>query len=241
MVMPLTAYEYEYESLFEDEWEDGSDAEAFFEMLGTAARSGRTPPVIRQVSAKATRGAMSGLRAIDRSPRAMRDDEFEYEGEWEVNPYDRIPPSAMMEHLGHLAAQAESEAEAEAFMGALVPLAARLLPRVAPTIMRAAPGLIRGVAGVTRALRQNPATKPLVRAVPSIVRQTAISLDRQARAGRPVTPQTAVRTLARQTSRTIGNPRKSVQAWNRSCAMDARYHRAAGGPRKRVTPVRISR
>lgn len=141
-----------------------------------------------------------------------------------MNPIRRVYPDALMEHLAHAAAETESEAEAEAFIGALVPLAARLIPRVAPTIMRAAPQLIRGVSGVTRALRRNPATRPLVRAVPTIVRRTASNLARQAASGRPVTPQAAVRTFARQTSQVLGSPQQCARALQRSTALDRRYH-----------------
>jgi hypothetical protein len=154
--------------------------------------------------------------------------ELEFEGEEEVNPIRRVYPDALMEHLGHAAAEAESEEEAEAFIGALVPLAARLLPRAASTVMRVAPSLIRGVAGATRALRSNPATRPMVRALPAVVRQTAANLARQAAQGRPVTPQTAVRTLARQTASVLGSPQRCAQAFQRSRALDQRYHRAAG-------------
>ena len=118
---------------------------------------------------------------------------------------------------------AESEAEAEAFIGALVPLAARLIPRVAPTILRAAPGLIRGAAQVARTLRTNPVTRPLVRAVPTIIQRTAAIIAQQVGQGQPVTPSTAVRTLARQTARVLSSPQQCVQAYRRSRVLDRRF------------------
>lgn len=154
--------------------------------------------------------------------------EFEAEGEGEINPIRRIYPAALMEHLGHAAAEAESEEEAEAFLGALVPLAARVLPQAASTIMRVAPSLIRGVAGAARTLRSNPATRQLVRTLPTVVRQTTAALARQAQQGRPVTPQTAVRTLARQTQQIVASPQRAAAAFRRSQALDRGYHRAAG-------------
>src|SRR5262249_51602337 len=86
-----------------------------------------------------------------------------------TNPILRMYPDAMMEHLGHAAAETHSEAEAQALAGAMVPLAARIVPRAAPAIMRAAPGLVCGLTGVVNTLRRNPATRPLVRTVPAIV------------------------------------------------------------------------
>jgi len=173
-------------------------------------------------------GASAGRRLTGRLPQA----EYEYEGEheWEfegeLNPIRRVYPDALMEHFGHAAAEAESEAEAEAFIGAMIPMAARLIPRAAPAIMRSAPQLIRGLAGVTRALRRRPATRQLIRVLPHIVCRTAASLAQQTAQGRPVTPQTAVRTLARQTARVIGSPRQAVRAYRRSRALDRRHHQA---------------
>jgi hypothetical protein len=164
------------------------------------------------------------------------EDEFEYEGapeghlEDEVNPIQRIYPGPLMEHLGHAAAQAENEAEAEAFIGALVPLAAQLIPRAAPALMGAAPGLVRGLAGAARSLRSSSTTRPLVRTLPTVMQRTAASLARQAATGKSVTPQSAVRTLAQQTARVISSPQQATQAYQRSRAMDQRFHQQQAAP-----------
>src|SRR6266700_3591143 len=58
------------------------------------------------------------------------EEEAEEEGEAFVNPVRRIYRDAeLMAHLSTRAAQTESEAEAEAFVAALVPIAGRLIPR----------------------------------------------------------------------------------------------------------------
>ena len=93
--------------------------------------------------------------------------------------------------------------------------------------MRAAPNLLRGLANVTRALRQSPSTRPLVRAIPTVVRRTATTLAQQAAQGQPPAPQAVVRTLAQQTARTIGSPQQAVQAYQRSRALDRQYHQQA--------------
>lgn len=173
-------------------------------------------------------GAGMGNRLNGILPQQEFEDEFEYEyeDEWEseVNPIQKAYPGALMEHLGHAAYQAEHEAEAEAFIGALVPLAARLIPHAAPAIMRAAPGLVRGLAGAARTLRSNPTTRPLVRTLPTVMQRTATALAQQAAEGKPVTPQSAVRTLARQTAQIVSSPQQATQAYRRSRAMDQRYH-----------------
>lgn len=255
MAGPARADEWEWEAEMEGELEGEAESEAFFATVAALARQGRQPAALRRVGATAARSALGGLQALPRSSPvlaggrsllgglAAREYEEEWEGEWEteseLSPIRRVYPDALMEHLGHAAAEAESEAEAEAFIGALIPLAARLAPRVAPLVMRAAPGLIRGAARLTRTLRQDPAMRPLVRAVPTIVRRTVASIDRQSRAGRPVSPQQAVRALAQQTNSVLTNPALCAQAWQRGRALDRRYHRAAAPVRVPGRPGRM--
>ena len=63
------------------------------------------------------------------------EDEDEDEAEGFVNPVRRIYQDAeTMAHLARQAALTESEGEAEAFIGALVPLAAKIIPRAARVI-----------------------------------------------------------------------------------------------------------
>jgi hypothetical protein len=185
-------------------------------------------------------GRQVGSAAGDYISRNWLPPQREFEGEWEfegeINPLRRVYSDALMEHLGHAATAAQSEEEAEAFIGALIPLAARLIPRIAPVVMRAAPQLIRGVANVTRVLRSNPATRQLVRAVPNIVQRTAASMAQQASQGRPVTPTKAVQTLARQTASVIGSPQRCSHALQRSRALDRQHHRTVGPVASAVTP-----
>jgi hypothetical protein len=159
----------------------------------------------------------------------------------------------MMEHEGHAAAEAANEQEAAEHFLPLIPLAAKfiapkllgfaakkiggkflgkaasqLIRRAAPRILgRVAPRLTRGVANVARTLYRNPTTRPLLHAIPRIARGTMQTLVRRVARGQPVTPKLAVRTLARQTARTLSSPRGLVQAYRRSRAWDRRYHRHA--------------
>jgi hypothetical protein len=204
--------EFEAEAMGEFEAEGEEESEEFFRQLASLAAQAARSPALRRIGQAAARSALGGLAGQGELEGEW---EWEDEGEEEANPIRRVYPDALMEHLGHAASQTESEAEAEAFVGALVPLAARVVPRVAPAVMRAAPQLIRGVARVTRTLRRNPATRPLVRAVPTIVRRTTASLARRVARGRPVTPRTAVRTLAGQTARVLSDPRQCVHAYRR--------------------------
>lgn len=158
--------------------------------------------------------------------------EWENDSVFEQNPLRRAQLDALMEHLGHAATEAESEAEAEAFIGALIPLASQLLPKAASAIMGAAPNLIKGLAGATRRLRRRRASRPLVRTLPSIVRQTAAGFGRQAATGQRITPQMAVQSLAQNAASLMTNPAQIMQAQQHSQSADARYHAAnpAAGP-----------
>src|SRR6478752_1303740 len=103
--------------------------------------------------------------------------EEEYEDEAFVNPVRRIYPDAeLMAHLSTKAAQTPSEADAEAFLGALVPIAAKLIPRAAAILASNAPALIRRTSALGRRLRRSPATRKYVRAIPVILQRTAQSL-----------------------------------------------------------------
>ena len=234
-----------------DESAGDFESEAFFQRLTQLARRTANSPLFRKlkrnIQIAGTIGRLVLTPAQDQHPavppvaieqRERRRDEqkqlppnreFASEGEWE-DRFSAFPggsTEALMEHLGHRATQASSEAEAEAFAGALIPLAARLAPRAASTIMKAAPRLIQGVSRVTRTLRRHPATRQLVQTLPTIVRQTAVDLARQTSQGRPVTPQKAVRTLARQTLRILSSPRQCGQAHRRAQLLDRRFHRVA--------------
>jgi hypothetical protein len=264
----LGEFEEEFEFEGEAEWEGEDESEEFFRRLaGMARQAWRSPGALGRVARATARAVASGgggIGAAIGGPQGSRGarvggplgslfgrvladlvpsepgPQRQGELEWEANPIRRVYPDALMEHLGHRASQAESEAEAEAFAAALVPLAARAAPLAASAIRRASPQLVRGVVAATRTLRANPQTRPLVRTLPAIVQRTAGSIARQAASGQPVTPQQAVRTLAGQTARTLANPQRCAAAYQRSRALDRTYHRQvrAGGPRPCPTCAR---
>jgi hypothetical protein len=244
----MAAYEHgllpELETSFATgEFEGQLESEQFFGALANLARRGAswiTAPgspqrrfalgIARQALAQGlpALGQWTGGRAASWLSGLLPQQEFESELEGEISPIRKIYPDAMMEHVGHMAAETQSEGEAEALAGALIPLAGRLIPRAASALVRATPGLVCGVSGVVRGLRQDPATRPLVRVVPSIVRSTAATIARQSARGVAVTPQAAVRTLARQIVRVLGSPQQTAQAYRRSRVLDRRFHSVSG-------------
>jgi hypothetical protein len=149
----------------------------------------------------------------------------------------------MMEHLASVAMEAETEQEAaEQFLPligmaaskllpvvakALAPAAKKMLPRIARAITRVTPQLTHGVSKIVRTLHRGPA-RGLLRTVPAIARRTVATIAKQAGHGRPVTPRTAVRTLAAHTRRVLGHPQHRRQALKRSILLDRRFHRHMG-------------
>jgi hypothetical protein len=174
------------------------------------------------------------------------EDEDEYEDEEETagSPVRKVYADAMMEHLGALAAESESEEEAaEHFLpligmaaSKLLPLAAKAirpalkrgLPRVIKAVHRVAPKLTRSVGRIARVLHRRPAARRLLRTVPTIARRTIHSIARQAAHGRPITGRAAIRTLARQARRVLRSPHHRRHALHRNLRMDRRFHRRIG-------------
>jgi hypothetical protein len=213
------AGEFEDELEFEDEFEDET-GEGFLGALGDIA------------------GSLLGEQEFE--------DELEDEDEFEdeLSPIRKIYPDAMMEHLGELAAEAETEQEAaEHFLPligmaaskllpiaakALAPMAKKALPKIAKAVTRVTPQLTRGIGKIARGLHRRPAARTLLRTVPAIARRTVHSIAKQAARGRAVTPRTAARTLAHQTRRVLGTPHHRAQALRRHHHMERRLHRGAG-------------
>ena len=170
------------------------------------------------------------------------EEELEGEEEWEseISPIRKVYPDAMMEHLGALAAESESEDEAaEHFLPligmaaskllplavkAIAPMAKKALPRVFKAVTRVTPQLTRGVTKIARTIHRRPSARPLLRAMPTIARPTVHSLARRAIHHRPITPRVAVRTLAQHTRHILRNPRHRRHALRRNRHLDRRFH-----------------
>ena len=176
--------EYEFEALpelgagyssYASNLEGDRESEQFFGALANLARRGvgwLTAPGSPQRQAALTLarqainqglpalGQWGGGQAASWLGGLLPQQEYEWEGEFEISPIRKIYPDAMMEHLGHAAAEAYGEAEAESLAGAMIPLAARVVPQAAPTLTRAMPAMVSGVAGVVRRLHRDPATRP---------------------------------------------------------------------------------
>ena len=199
--------EFELDNELEAEFEDEYESEEFLgALLSTVA-----PLAIRAV----------GNLVKESEFESELDGEFEYEldGEWETTP--NAGDKVMMNHLANLAANSQTEAEAEAFLGAIASLASKAIPFVS----KVAPTLIRGASKIGSRLLKSPQSRRLIRTIPSIMEGTVKSIANQAARGGSVNSQTAARALAANTSRVLRSPRRTRVAMRRTRYPRSRYSR----------------
>ena len=132
----------------------------------------------------------------------------------------------MAEVMAEVAAGAQHEAEAEAMAGAAAVSAISGADRAA--IKRLLPHLVRGVAVLTRVLRSQRITRPAVRTIPTIVRQTVRTIRRRAAAGQPVSRRVAGQVMAGVTRRVLTSPRACGAAIIRNVRATASARPVAG-------------
>jgi hypothetical protein len=159
------------------------------------------------------------------------EENFDLEQTYEEFAADQLNGEmALMEVLAAEAAEADSEEEADAFIGAILPLATSLIPKLAPAAAKVGqavlPSLVAGAKNLVSTLWKQPATRQLVQTIPTIARGTAATIAKQVAAGKPVTAQTAVRALAGQTAKVLQNPKKAAAIVKR-CKQTAARKKAA--------------
>jgi hypothetical protein len=230
------AYEYELEDELEGELEDESslEGEGWLGAIGNIASS-----LLGEVEEEYEEELED-----EGEGEEEYEDESPFEGEDEISPIRKIYPDAMMEHLGQLAAEAETEDEAaEHFLPltgmaaskllpvvarAVAPMAKKALPKIARAVTKASPHLTKSIGKVAKTLHRNPTTRHLLKTVPAIARRTVGSIARQAARGRHITPRTAVRTLAKQARHVLAHPGHRKHALRHHNHLEKRFHRYHG-------------
>jgi hypothetical protein len=169
--------------------------------------------------------------------------EFEFEGESEAE-MEAVMEGPMNEQqvLGELMAAAASRAttdmEAEAQIGAATAI---VLSRADLAALRdVLPNINRGVAVLTRILRRNRGTRDAVRAIPTIIKRSAVSLRKRAERGEPVTRDSAARTVASQTRRVLGTPSVCAKAIGRNVQATRKATSNASGNGRSRRPQRYT-
>jgi hypothetical protein len=243
--------EFEDESSFESE----DEGEQFFGGIGKFLK--KAAPILKKVAKVAAPivgtaiggpfGTALGSIASKALGEGEYEDEFETEGEGEQEMVHEIAahPLTHNEAVAEMMAEAASleahEGEAEAMVGAATLTV--ISPRDRRALRRVLRHLVRGSAVLTRILRRRRATRPMVRAVPSIMRRTVKDLKRQAARGVPITRKTAARAAAKQVRRVLSSPKASAAAITRNVKVSRAYKRPhrtsqSSGFRRRRSSVR---
>src|SRR6266536_2702231 len=128
----------------------------------------------------------------------------EYEAE--VAEHEMAHEAALTEVMAAEATHTESESEAQALLGAAIPLSIRVMGDKM-SIKGITPMLVRVNAQLVRNLhRQGRPGRRLIGAVPAIQRRTLATLNAIQRTGRPITPALAREVMAGQATRVLGTP-----------------------------------
>jgi hypothetical protein len=146
-----------------------------------------------------------------------------------------------MSHLATLAAEAESEAEADQFLGAIAGLAGKILPQVlgglaggdeeeesydperdeflpallplaAQALPMAMPLISKGIGAIGKLFRKKRQTRRLMETLPVIAAKTAAEVIKKAENGKPVTRQTVAAATAKNIAKTIANKQAVANA-----------------------------
>lgn len=209
------------ESEEEDEWEDEDEAEAFFGGIGKWLK--KAAPILRTIAktagplvATAVGGPAAGAlaRAVTSQLEGEEEDEAELEEELEQAVSKPLNGTqALAELMAAQATQAESESEAEALIGAasLSAISAQDRRELAALV----PHLVSGAAVLTRLLYGNKGTRQALRTIPTIVDETAGTIQRRLADGTPVSRVEAGRIMGRHADRLLGSPRRGQSAMRR--------------------------
>jgi|GEM_PF-687358 len=160
------------------------------------------------------------------------------EAEAEVAQTETAHEAALTEFLASQAAEATTQAEAEAALGASLPITItlmggrRALRRVIAILAQANAELVKSLA------QQGPVGRELLRTVPAIQRQTVATLKAAARSGRPITGPLAVRSMAAASRRVLGNPQRVQGTMVRNAVL--RQRTAPPNPRRAATGMNSS-
>jgi hypothetical protein len=144
------------------------------------------------------------------------------EAEAEVANTEIAHEAALTEFLAAQAAEATTEAEAEAFSAATLPITITIAGG-RQALRPVMPVLAQATGRLTRLMRQQgPAGQQLLRTIPTIQRQTAATLKAVARSGQPINSATAIKAMASATNRVLSNPQRVEKAIVRNAVLRQR-------------------
>ncbi len=159
------------------------------------------------------------------------------EFETEVTGHEAAHQAALTEVMAAEASHTESESEAQALLGAALPISVRVMGgRV--DVRRLTPALVRVNARLVLNLhRQGRPGRELLRVIPAIQRRALATIRTIQRAGQPVTPALAARVMNHHAAQVLTTPHICRQALVRNMTIRNRTvapGRASVRPRQRI-------
>ncbi|MGB5560143.1 MAG: hypothetical protein WBN04_19285 [Paracoccaceae bacterium] len=153
------------------------------------------------------------------------DSEDEMEAQLPVAPLDESLAEAMAS-----AASKSSPSDAAALGGAIT---ITIMSKTPLAVKSVAPALASASGRIARSMATSPASRQLMKALPSIVKQTAGTLNRKAQKGKPISKGTAARVMTKHAKRTLGSQARLAQALAGNAAKRRRLDTAAIGRAER--------
>jgi hypothetical protein len=138
------------------------------------------------------------------------------EFETEVAAHEVAHQAALSEVMAAEASHTESESEAQALLGASLPISMRVMGgrvgirRLTPTLLRVNAQLVLNLH------RQGAPGRQLLRVMPSVQRRTISTLSAIKRSGQPVTPALAANVMRGQAARVLTTPHICRKALTRN-------------------------
>jgi hypothetical protein len=224
----------ETEASFEGAYFDGELGEEFAQFEGdpflgsvwkkVKSVAARVAPIVKKlapIAGKVVGGALGGPAGaliggkLGSVVSSLEAEEFDGEGDTEDEMEATTVPGltqvqeALAEEFAAESAETESEAEAQSLAGGVT---IHILSNAPIAVRRVSPILARRSARLTHLLRRSPRYRPFLKTLPTITKRTVATLSAKAAKGKPITPRTAVRTMAKQTMRVMGSPQRAATA-----------------------------
>ena len=139
--------------------------------------------------------------------------EDEIDSEDEMDAIADFPPDAedeeAAENMAHVASKTKKPAEAGALAAAS---AATLASKAPPKVKKVIPVVSAASSNVAQVMTKAPNANVLKKTLPTIQKRTIATLTKKAAKGKPVTPATVKRVMAKQAAKVLKSPKQIAKA-----------------------------
>ena len=151
------------------------------------------------------------------------EDDFDFEDEMEaampIAPLD----DSLAESMASAAAKS-SPSDAQALGGAFT---LTIMSKTPIAVKSVAPGLASASGRIARSMTGSPASRQLIKVLPTVLKRTAATLNKKAQKGKPITNTTAARVMTKHAKRTLGSEARLATALAGNVAKKRRLDTAA--------------